>query len=65
VVEGVNSSIIYSVHFKNFCKCHSVLPPSTTIKKKRKEEEERLHGWVAAGSVTLGRKHSGEKLHLY
>jgi hypothetical protein len=27
---GVNS--VYLIYFKNFCKCHSVPPPSTTIK---------------------------------
>jgi hypothetical protein len=31
--RGVNSSKIYLIHFKNFCKCHNVPPPSTTIKK--------------------------------
>jgi hypothetical protein len=30
--RGVNSSMIYC---KNFCKCHSALPPRTTIKKRR------------------------------
>jgi hypothetical protein len=32
-VEGVNSSMIYLIHCKNFCKCYNVLLPSTTIKK--------------------------------
>jgi hypothetical protein len=31
MVEGVNSSIIFLIDCKNFCKCHNV-PPSTTIK---------------------------------
>jgi hypothetical protein len=31
---GVNSSMIYLIYCKNFCKCHNVSPPSTTIKKK-------------------------------
>jgi hypothetical protein len=34
-VERVNSSIIYLIHCKNFCKCHNVPPPSTTIKKRQ------------------------------
>jgi hypothetical protein len=34
--RGVNSSMIYC---KNFYKCHSVPPPSTTIKNKRKKKE--------------------------
>jgi hypothetical protein len=29
---GVNSSMIYLVYSKNFCKCPNVLLPSTTIK---------------------------------
>jgi hypothetical protein len=29
---GVNSSMIYLMHCKNFCKSHNVPPPSTTIK---------------------------------
>jgi hypothetical protein len=37
VVEGVNSNMIYLVHCKNLskCKCHNVLPPSTSIKEKK------------------------------
>jgi hypothetical protein len=27
----VNSSMIYLIHCKNFCKCHKVPPPSTAI----------------------------------
>jgi hypothetical protein len=30
--ERVNSSMIYLIYCKNFCKCHNVLPPSTAIK---------------------------------
>jgi hypothetical protein len=32
MVEGVNSTVIYLMHCKNFCKCHNVPPPGT-IKK--------------------------------
>jgi hypothetical protein len=35
VVEEVNSSMIYVIHCKNFCKCHNVPSPSTTIKGKK------------------------------
>jgi hypothetical protein len=35
-VEEMNSSMIYLICCKNFCKCHSKPPPSTTIKKKGK-----------------------------
>jgi hypothetical protein len=31
---GVNSNMIYLIHCKNLCKCHNVLPSSTTIKEK-------------------------------
>jgi hypothetical protein len=33
MMEGVNSSMIYLIYSKNFCKCCNVPPPSTTIKK--------------------------------
>jgi hypothetical protein len=26
---GMNSSTIYLLYYRNFCKCHSVPPPST------------------------------------
>jgi hypothetical protein len=35
MVEGVNSSMIYLIYCKNFCKCHHV-PPVRIRKKKRK-----------------------------
>jgi hypothetical protein len=31
MVECVNSSMMYLIYCKNFCKCHNVTPPSTTI----------------------------------
>jgi hypothetical protein len=34
IVDGINSSVIYLIYCKNFCKCHNVFPPSTTIKKE-------------------------------
>jgi hypothetical protein len=34
---GVNSSMTYLIHYKNFCECHNVLPLSTTIKNKKKK----------------------------
>jgi hypothetical protein len=30
---GMNSSMIYLIYCKNFCKCHNVPLPTTTIKK--------------------------------
>jgi hypothetical protein len=50
MVEGVNSSMIYLIHCKNFYKCHNVHSPSPTIKKERKKENEvhRAYGpWEA------------------
>jgi hypothetical protein len=29
--EGMNPSMIYLVHCKNFCKCHNVLSPCKTM----------------------------------
>jgi hypothetical protein len=40
-VDRVNSSMIYSIHCKNLCTCHSVPQPSTT-KEKKKREKKRL-----------------------
>jgi hypothetical protein len=37
MVEGVNSSMIYLIYGKNFCKCYNVRLPSTIIKKKKKK----------------------------
>jgi hypothetical protein len=36
IVEGVNSSMIYLILCKNFWKCHTVPPPSTTKIKVKK-----------------------------
>jgi hypothetical protein len=33
MVEKGNSIMINLIHYKNFCKCYNVLPPSTTIKR--------------------------------
>jgi hypothetical protein len=32
-VEGVISSMIYLIYYKNLCKYYNVPPPNTTIKK--------------------------------
>jgi hypothetical protein len=37
----VNSSMIYLMCCKNFCKCHKVPPPSTIIKRGSSCPEER------------------------
>jgi hypothetical protein len=36
MVEGVNSSMIYLIHCKNFYKCNNVPPPSIRVNKKNK-----------------------------
>jgi hypothetical protein len=36
MMEGINSSIIYLIYYKNICKCHNVPPPRKTKKKKEK-----------------------------
>jgi hypothetical protein len=35
MVVGMNSSMMYLVHCKNFYKCHNVPPPSTRINKNK------------------------------
>jgi hypothetical protein len=40
---GGNSSMIYLIHCKNFCKCYNVPPLSTTIKKKKKDEHTKKY----------------------
>jgi hypothetical protein len=42
-VEGVNSSMIYLIHCKNFYNCYNVPPLSTIIKKKK--EIQVSHHW--------------------
>jgi hypothetical protein len=43
-VKGVNSSMIYLILCKNFCKCHKVPLPSTTNKNKEKTKRKtKLH----------------------
>jgi hypothetical protein len=42
MMEGMNSSMIYLIYCKNFCKCHNVPPPSTIKKLKRRKEFEDL-----------------------
>jgi hypothetical protein len=39
MMEGVNSSKIYLIHCKNFCKCHSVPPPRTTKNNKNTKKQ--------------------------
>jgi hypothetical protein len=34
-MEEMNLSMIYLIYYKNFCKCHNVLPPNTKINKSR------------------------------
>jgi hypothetical protein len=41
MMEEMNSTMIYLLYCKNFCKCHNVLSPSTTIKKKKKKKRKK------------------------
>jgi hypothetical protein len=34
-MERVNSTRIYLIYYKNFCRCHNVPPPSPIEKTKR------------------------------
>jgi hypothetical protein len=43
-IKRVNSSMIYLIHCKNFCKRHNVPPPITTIKKIIKKQRQ-LRAW--------------------
>jgi hypothetical protein len=52
MVEGVNSSMIYVIHCKKFCKCHSAPTPSTTIKAKICAECGRISKETAAGPIS-------------
>jgi hypothetical protein len=36
MMEVMNSTMIYMMYYKNFCKYHNVPPPSTIIKKEEK-----------------------------
>jgi hypothetical protein len=38
--EGINSSMIYLRYFKNVCKCHNVLLPSTTNTNKKSHQNK-------------------------
>jgi hypothetical protein len=39
MTEGVNSSMIYMIYYKNFCKCHNVPPPSILKKEVLKKHD--------------------------
>jgi hypothetical protein len=36
-VDRANSSMTYSIYYKNFCKCHNI-PQHSTVKKKEQSE---------------------------
>jgi hypothetical protein len=42
MVEGVNSSMIYLKHYKNFCKSHNVPPIQQSNQKKRSHLKKQL-----------------------
>jgi hypothetical protein len=43
MIEGLSSSMMYLIHYKNFCKCHKVPPACMTIKKKRNRINEGIN----------------------
>jgi hypothetical protein len=61
---GVNSSIMYLIHCKNLCKCHSVPIPSIIIKEKNKKEksEHFIHCILVAKSPRNSQALDGMKL---
>jgi hypothetical protein len=52
MMEGVNSSMICLIYYKNICKCHNIPPLITTIKKLG--NKEMLH----AVKIGIGLCHS-------
>jgi hypothetical protein len=40
MIQGMNSSMIYLIYCKYFCKCHNVPLPSTTINKYIKYKKQ-------------------------
>jgi hypothetical protein len=41
-VEGVNSSMIYLIHCKNFCKCYKCFPTQHNNKGKKKKTHKLM-----------------------
>jgi hypothetical protein len=42
-LEWVNSNMIYSIHFKNICKCCNVPLPRTTTKNEKGKYITHIH----------------------
>jgi hypothetical protein len=45
MMEGVNSSMMYLIYYKNFCKCHNV-PPLSTIRNERVRVSDEVSKFV-------------------
>jgi hypothetical protein len=43
MMEGVNSSMIYLIHYKNFCKCHNVPYSTQQLKREREKEVDQVY----------------------
>jgi hypothetical protein len=55
MMEGVNSSMIYLIYCKNFCKFHNV-PPAQQLKEKKKRKRKtknRIHSKKKANASLL------------
>jgi hypothetical protein len=47
VVKEMNSSMVYLIHCKNFCKGYYIPPPSTTIKRiLKKQNRNKKHKYT-------------------
>jgi hypothetical protein len=54
MVEEVNSSMIYLIYFKNFCKCLNVYPPHTHLTQHNNKSEKKRMEMDKIGPSALG-----------
>jgi translation initiation factor 2 beta subunit (eIF-2beta)/eIF-5 len=63
MVERVNSSMIYLIYIKNFCKCHNIPPPNTTIKNKQKRRHLLMNTQCIPKPPNLGKAKTNKYIH--
>jgi hypothetical protein len=65
--RGWMQSMIYLIHCKNLCKCHSVPPPSTIVKEEKKKVVWMIGRTVSISAVweTLIMKRNSMELSLH
>jgi hypothetical protein len=56
MVEGVKSTVIYLIYFKNFCEYHNVPLPSTTTKFKK--ENYNIYVYIYVHIYILSHKNT-------